>query len=446
MTEHSGPTPLRSAAYRIALIYSGAFVLATLLLGLLVYLAAHAALVRQVDAQIEGTALDLKARYAEEGLPDLIESIRARERLRSVDDLGFALFTPDGRRIAGRMNTGRPALGWSDIRFIDPDEGVDPARALALDLVDGTRLVVAADREPLESIDRSILTIFGAASLAILLLGIGGGLILGGYLRGRIGRIARTAEAIVSGDLASRMPIGPRGDEFDDLARTLNRMLDRIARLMDNLRQVSSDIAHDLRTPLTRLRNHLEEMDGGDACATSLQGAIARTDDILKLFAAILRISELERGAASQYFVALRLDAIVRDVAESYAPAIEDSGRHLTCSINGPVAAMGDRELVSQIVANLLDNAMVHTPVGTRISVALNGHALTVSDDGPGVAAQDRRRILQRFVRLDRSRARAGYGLGLNMVAAIVGAHNWRIAIDGNDPGLRVDVLLGRAA
>ena len=148
-------SPLRSAAYRIALVYSGAFVLATLLLGLMVYLAAHAALVRQLDAQVEGTALDLKARYAEEGRQDLIESIRAREQLRSADELGFALFGANGRRIAGNMVTELPHSGWSNITFRDPHEGRDPARALAIDLPDGTRLVVAADREPLEAIDPS---------------------------------------------------------------------------------------------------------------------------------------------------------------------------------------------------------------------------------------------------------------------------------------------------
>ncbi len=443
MPERARTPPLRSAAYRIALIYSGAFVLATLLLGLLVYLAAHAALVRQLDAQIESTALDLKARYQEEGRQDVIESIRAREQLRSHDELGFALFGADGLRIAGNMDTGRPRPGWSNITFVDPEEGSDPARALAIDLPDGSRLVVAADREPLEAIDQRILTIFGIASLAILLLGIVGGLILGAYLRGRIGRIGRTAEAIMSGDLTSRMPVGPRGDEFDDLARTLNQMLDRIERLMDNLRQVSSDIAHDLRTPLSRLRNHLDEMqsDGG-VREEDVQNAIARTDDILKLFAAILRISELERGAASQYFASLRIDEIARDMCESYAPAIEDSGRSLTCAIDGPVTATGDRELISQIIANLLDNAMIHTSVGTRIALTLTPEELVIADNGPGIALEDRTRVLQRFVRLDQSRSRPGHGLGLNLVTAIVEAHGWTIAIESNDPGFKVRIGL----
>ena len=443
MHERARAAPLRSAAYRIALIYSGAFVLATLLLGLMVYLAAHAALVRQLDAQIESTALDLKARYADEGRQDLIESIRARERLRSPGELGFALFAADGRRIAGDMDTGRPRLGWSNIIFIDPEEGADPGRALAIGLPDGTRLAVAADREPLEAIDRRILVIFAVASLAILLLGIVGGLILGAYLRGRIGRIGRTAEAIVSGDLARRMPIGPRGDEFDDLARTLNRMLDRIERLMNNLRQISSDIAHDLRTPLSRLRNHLEEMRSGDGVREEdVQSAVARTDDILKLFAAILRISELERGAASRYFVPLRLDEIARDICESYAPAIEDSGRSLACAIDGSVTATGDRELISQIIANLLDNAMVHTPIGTHITLTLNALALVIADNGHGIASEDRTRVLQRFVRLDQSRTRPGHGLGLNLAAAIVEAHGWTIAVESNNPGTKVRIGL----
>ena len=432
----------RSAAYRIALIYSGAFVLATLLLGLLVYLAAHEALVRQLDAQIESTTLDLEARYREEGQSDLIEAIGARESLRSPGELGFALFGRDGRRIAGMMDTPRPRSGWSNITFVDPEEGADPARALAIDLPGGVRLVVAADREPLEAIDRRILTFFGVASLVMLLLGLLGGLLLGAYLRARIGRIGHTAEAIVSGDLARRMPVGARGDEFDQLARTLNQMLDRISRLMDNLRQVSSDIAHDLRTPLARLRNYLEEIKDGELTDMEVDQAIARTDEILALFAAILRISELERGAASRYFVPLRLDDIARDMCESFSPAIEDSGRTLDCRTGGPVHAHGDRELVSQIIANLLNNAMVHTPAGSTIELTLDREALVIADNGPGIPANEREHVLQRFVRLDPSRTRPGHGLGLNLVAAIVEAHGWAIGIGSNDPGMRIRIAL----
>lgn len=440
--------PFRSAAYRIALVYSGAFVLATLLLGLLVYLAAHASLVRQLDAQIESTALDLRTRYADDGRQDLIESIRAREQLRSVDELGFALFGADGRRIAGKMNTGRPPLGWSDITFVDPEEGSDPARALALNLPDGTRLVVAADREPLEAIDQRILIIFGIASLAILLMGILGGLLLGAYLRGRIGRIGRTAETIVSGDLSSRMPVGPRGDEFDELARTLNRMLDQIEQLMDNLRQVSNDVAHDLRTPLTSLHNQLDRAlsDPSDR-EENLRIALERSDELLVLFGAILRISEVEQGRVRRSFAKVDLAKLVGDLCESYAPAIEDSGRSLSYQCQSDFTIEGDRGLIAQMLVNLLDNALRHTPPGAHISVTLAAEEtgmIEISDNGPGIPEADRDRVLQRFVRLESSRTTPGHGLGLNMVSAIARLHDWTLEIGDNAPGLRVRIYLDK--
>ena len=440
--------PLRSAAYRIALVYSGAFVLATLLLGLLVYLAAHAALVRQLDAQIESAAFDLRARYADDGRQDLIESIRARERLRSVNELGFALFGADGRRVAGRLDTPRPSVGWSNITFVDPEEGSDPARALAIDLPDGTRLVVAADREPLEAIDQRILTIFGIASLAILVLGIAGGLILGAYLRGRIERIGQTAEAIVLGDLTSRMPVGPRGDEFDDLARTLNRMLDQIERLMDNLRQVSSDVAHDLRTPLASLRNYLDRaLTSPSERDANLRSALERSDELLALFGAILRISEVERGSARRNFGKVNLSELVGDLCESYAPAIEDSGRSLSCQPQNDFTIEGDRGLIAQMLVNLLDNALRHTPPGAHINVKLvtaDTGRIEISDNGPGIPEADRDRVLQRFVRLESSRTTTGHGLGLNMVSAIARLHDWTLEIGDNAPGLRVRIYLNK--
>ena len=171
-----------------------------------------------------------------------------------------------------------------------------------------------------------------------------------------------------------------------------------------------------------------------------IQDAIDRTDDILKLFTAILRTSELERGAAKKYFTALQLDEIVCEMCESYAPAIEDSGRSFDCAIVCPVIITGDRELISQIIANLLDNAMVHTPSGTRIALTLTKNSLVVADDGPGIPPGDRLRVFQRFVRLEESRSRPGYGLGLNLVGAVVDALGWKITIESNEPGARTHI------
>jgi len=438
----------RSAAYRIAFTYSAVFALAILILGAAVYFAADAAFRAQQDAALTEETHELIRSYRDEGLADLRETITAREARGRVDSFGYAVFDARQHRVAGSLRLRKPRVGWGDVTFIDPVEGPDAARALATDLGDGLTIVVAIDNEALEKIDGTILALFGAALVLVLVFSAGGALALGAYLRRRLARISGTAQAIVGGDLARRVPVGTRGDEFDDLALGLNAMLDRIAQLLDSLRQVSSDVAHDLRTPLSRLRGEIEAaLDApADAQRPALKAALRRSDELLSLFAAILRISEVEGGALTRAFAPVDLSALATDLCETYAPAVADGGRTLACDIAPGCAIQGDRELIAQALINLLDNAQAHTPPGTAITVALaqagDRLALSVADDGPGVAEADRARIVHRFVRLDASRSRAGNGLGLNLVAAIAAAHRGTLTIDANHPGLRATLSL----
>lgn len=442
-----------SAAYRIAFTYSLALALAIIVLGCAVYVAADAAFRGQQDSAISEESAGLVRDFTDEGLGELRTEIAAREAGSATNAFGYALFDATGQRIAGSLDTQRPQAGWHDISFMDPREGPDPARALGRDLPGGLRLVVAADSAAVERIDATILWLFSGAFVLVVLLGLVGALVLGGYLRRRLARISGTAQAIVSGDLERRVPVGARGDEFDQLALVLNAMLDRIAQLLENLRQVSSDVAHDLRTPLARLRNQLAEtLDGkGDSAAAraALERAIGQSDELLSLFAAILRISEVEGGALARTFARIELSELIQDLCDSYAPAVSDGGRTLKCAVDPGIRLHGDRELIAQAVINLLDNAQHHTPPGTQITVAAEAGAdwirLSVADDGPGVAAEDRPRIVRRFARLDASRTTPGHGLGLNLVSAIAAAHGGEVLIDDNRPGLCVTLLLPRA-
>jgi signal transduction histidine kinase len=435
----------RSAAYRIAFVYSAAFAFAVLLSGIVLFLAIHVAFTRELDATVKDEASVLTAEYRSDGEGELADAIAQREASSSRDRLLYAVFGADGRRIHGSLDTGFPPLGLHDLTFIDPREGPDRARGIAVDLAGGRRLLVAADRERIEQVDRTIVSIFASAFLLVLLLGAGGALLLGSYLRRRLGAISDAAEAIVRIDMRRRMPVGARGDEFDRLARSLNLMLDRIDGLIENVRQVSGDIAHDLRTPLARLRNQLEKglANGLDSQARRdvLDDAIRRVDEVLALFSAILRISEVESGRIRRTFAPVDLSALVADVCESYSPALLDAGRILTCSIQPGLEISGDRELIAQAVINLLENAQGHTPVGTAIGVSLSAAPdtirLAVADDGPGIPDEDKERIIQRFVRLDPSRSAPGHGLGLNLVAAVARLHEARLGFEDNKPGLR---------
>lgn len=440
---------MRSAAYRIAFVYSAAFALAMAAVGAIVFAAMHIAFTRQLDATLREEAGTLVAEYRSDGEAELASSIAQRESFGTHDKLFYALFGPDGQRIAGSLRTDMPAPGLHDIVFIDPAEGPDSGRGLAVDLGGGKRLLVAADRERVERIDRIVVTVFSAAFLLVLLLGIAGALLLGGYLRRRLGAISGAAEAIVAGNLKSRMPVGARGDEFDRLAASLNAMLERIEALVENVRQVSTDIAHDLRTPLARLRNRLEQglTAGSSGTVQVVEDSLARVDDVLALFATILRIAEVESGHIRSTFAPVDLSFLVAEVTESYAPAVADGGRTLEWSIARGVLVEGDRELLAQALVNLIENAQRHTPVGTTILVELiadNATILRVSDNGPGVPEPDRDRLGHRFVRLESSRTTPGYGLGLNLVAAIARLHRAQLSFGDNRPGFVVQIIFPR--
>jgi signal transduction histidine kinase len=423
-------TLIRSAAYRMAFAVSLAFGLAMLLLGAAIYYAAHADFARQMDASIAQAASDLMAEYHDDGVRGLTEAIRQREG-KGLDALGYALFDPAGHRIGGNLNTPMPPEGWHTIDFLDPIEGPDPARAMTKPLPGGYRLVVAADLEPIEQIDHTILTLFGAAFIALLLIGLIGALAFGGYLRSRLARIEATADGIIAGDLSRRMTLGPQHDEFDRVAVSLNVMLDRIAGLIANLRQVTSDLAHDLRTPLARLRNRLETLQGqlepGNQRA-SVDDAVDRADEVLELFDAILRISELEEGSLRRRFAQVDLCKLVRELGEAHAPLAEDAGKMLSVKADGQCLVEGDRELIAQALINLIENALRHTPERTAILIgARKGFGEVVAfvrDNGPGIPETERERVLERFVRLEEARSTPGHGLGLSLVKAIADAHD----------------------
>lgn len=443
-----------SAAYRIAFTYSTAFALTIVLLGIAIYFAADAKFREQLDARITQETVNLLQDFRSDGLDELRASIAAHEVGNATNSFGYALFDTHGARIAGSLRTPPAPPGWRNIEFYDPQEGADPARALSTSLPNGFRLVVAADAEPLERFDRTILWLFAGAFVLVAGIGVIGALLLGVYLRRRLDRISGTAHAIMSGNIDERVAVSLRNDEFDQLSLALNAMLDRIALLLENLRQVSSDVAHDLRTPLARLRNQLEDAlsasNDQKALRTALERSIEQSDDMLALFAAILRISEIEAGALAQMFARFDLSTLIADISESYAPAVTDGGRTLAWRVEPDIAIRGDRELIAQALINLLDNAQRHTPPGTHIAVDLamrnQSVELSVSDTGPGVAAKDRARITQRFTRLETSRTTPGHGLGLNLVSAVASAHGARMTISDNAPGLRVVLSFERQA
>ena len=271
----------------------------------------------------------------------------------------------------------------------------------------------------------------------------------------RIAAINDTIAQIMKGDLARRMPTDESGDDFDQLAGNLNRMLDRISSLMDGVRQVSDNIAHDLRTPLARLRNRLEELrldtdsgrGGADTTRQAVEDALAEADGLLATFGALLRIARIEADARRENFAPVDLGELVGDVVELYEPLAEEKGQQLSVTVEPVSVLEGDRDLLFQALANIVDNAIKYAPgsghIGVALTAAEHGPRIEVADDGPGIPGDAKAKAFERFWRLDDSRSSPGSGLGLSLAAAVARLHNAEVQLEDNDPGLRVRLSFG---
>lgn len=434
--------------FGLTILVSLIFALATVVIGVLAYAVVHEAMEVQLDHRTATETRALLARVGNGGIQQLATLIHQRDAAHSTASLGYILVDPRGKRLAGALDAQVPMEpGHFELLPYGKHGGI--AQALTTQLPDGSRLLVAADRSVIDHMDIIILKLFLAAFAAMLVLAVGGAWTVGVVTRGRLRRFDDAAQAIIGGDLRQRMPLDGSGSEFDSVADTLNQMLDRNAALVDNLRQVSSDVAHDLRTPLTRLHNRLHEAlaaNGSDR-TVAIEAATVESRELLELFAAILRISEVEAGTLRRDFRDLSMTELVDDLVDSYAPDFEISGHLLVSTIDPDLRLQGDRRLLRQLIANLLDNALRHTPPGTTTSLSLTSRAncllLTVSDDGPGVPAEDAPRLFDRFSRSEASRTTAGHGLGLALVAAVTRMHDGTISL-GEGAGFRVEILLGR--
>ncbi len=419
----------------VALVALG-FALATLAIGVVAFETTHEALEQQLDHRI---AAETKALIDEgdDGPTGIAAAIGRHEAARSTASLSYRLVDGAGRQVAGRLDARVPTKpGYVELLPYTEAGERRVAQSLTTILPSGHRLLVAADRAVIDEMDVTLLRLFAGAFGAMLLLGIAAAWIIGAVTRARLARIDRTALAIIDGELARRVPMTGSGDEFDGVAATLNRMLDRIGGLMDNLRQVSSDVAHDLRTPLTRLHNRLDEALASDDRTVqreAIEAAASEARDLLEVFAALLRIAEVEGMSARAHFANVSLSALVTDLVDVYRPAMEASGHQLATAVAPGISIQGDRRLLQRLLSNLLDNAIAHTPVGTKVTVALErigtSVRLSVADDGAGVLPEVAATLFQRFTRADSSRSTSGHGLGLAMVSAIVAAHGGTAAV-----------------
>ncbi|GJL82729.1 MAG: two-component sensor histidine kinase [marine bacterium B5-7] len=442
---------LRSSTFKLTLLYISLFSTSVIILFAFIYWSTLSYMTEQADEALNLEIRGLKERYKDAGLNGLTQLIR--DRINTQPPSGSTIYLLTSFRFDSIVgNLDRWPRGPEDaegfIDFVLEDSRFEPrpvihVRARAFNLDGGFRLLVGRGIEDLFIARKRIIWTLGWGLGIMVLLGLIGSILMSRGMLRRIDQITATSEQIVSGDLGRRVPTRGTGDDFDRLSEHLNRMLDQIESLLDSVRRISDNIAHDLKTPLTRLRNRLESMShSGADFHHHLDPAIREADGLLSTFNALLRIARIENDARKEGFSSIRLEEVVADVVELYEPLAEEKLQTLTLEQRHTPPINGDRDLVFQAVANILDNAVKYTPENGIIQVSIKTGGkrvrVTVTDNGPGIPDALHEKVVQRFFRTDSSRNQSGNGLGLSMVAAVCKLHGAQLRFEELDPGLSV--------
>jgi signal transduction histidine kinase len=434
---------VRSESFRLTALFAALFLcLAGLLIGTVLWIVDDMQMATLTSAN-DADIASIDSGFRTEGVSEAVEVARQLLGLpRRADGrppLSYILIEDDRQgKLAGNLAAGDRTAKNAGAGIVGRGTYIAP----------GIYVFVGRDTASIDLTRVRIVKAFawvagGAVGLAVI-----GGIFFGTQFMRRVDAITRTCEAIMAGRFHERIPVRASGNEWDRLARVINDMLNRISTLLDNLRQVSSDVAHDLRTPLTRLRRRLEEARDKSVTTADYDVAVARaiedTDQLLVIFSALLRISQIESGSRLASFAPLSLTGLLENVCQMYRPVAEDHFHVLSVDIEKNVEIRGDAELLTQMFSNLIENSIRHTPARSHIRVSLtvrDGRIVAaVGDDGPGIPVHEHEKVLRRFYRLSDSRSDGGHGLGLALVAAIATLHKAKLTLADTVPGLRVAI------
>lgn len=458
---------IRTTAFRLTLVYLLLFVLFALTLLAWFAWNTRRLVTEQITETVVSETNELIDRFEGGGLRGLVTAVENRA-LRPGSNL-YLIATPAGQGVAGNVGWLEPGIldraGWSETTYRRLDEQ-DVAEHHALvrvsQLSGGFRLLVGRDLEERRRLFGVVAQAAQWSFLVVIVLGLGGGTLVARRVLTRIDAMTGTAQRIMAGDLSERLPVGRSGDELDRLAGNLNAMLERIEALMRGLKEVSDNIAHDLKTPLTRLRNRAEQALGSSGSEAdyraALEGTIEESDALIRTFNALLMIARAESGQARDDMTDFDAADVARDIHELYEPLAEDGGLKLSVEASS-APVRGNRELISQALANLVENAIKY---GKQTEVSANGQTpadtdivigaaaeddkvlVSVADRGRGIPEGDRARAVERFVRLEESRTLPGSGLGLSLASAVATLHGGELRLSDNHPGLRATLVLPR--
>ncbi|EGP07815.1 basS/pmrB-like sensor protein [Bradyrhizobiaceae bacterium SG-6C] len=455
---------IRTTAFRLTLVYL--FLFALFAASLLGYFAwnTRRMITEQITETVNSELGELSGQYAKTGLRGLVATIEGRA-LRPGANL-YLVTTPQGQGVAGNVASLEPGVmdhpGWAETfykRLEETDTKSHYALVKVAQLSGGFRILVGRDLEERRRIFGIVAKAAQWSVIIVVVLGLGGGVFVARRVLRRIDAMTGTTQRIMAGDLSGRLPVGRSGDEIDRLAENLNAMLERIEALMAGLKEVSDNIAHDLKTPLTRLRNRAEEALAKSSNEGEYRAALERTidesDGLIRTFNALLMIARAESGQARDNMTDFDAAEVAHGIHELYEPLAEDKG--LTLEVAADAATVhGNRELISQALANLVENAIkygqpvVPSPDGAAKSadILIEAHRdgdnvlLSVTDHGPGIPEADRQRAVERFVRLEASRTQPGSGLGLSLASAVATLHGGSLRLADSQPGLRVTLVI----
>jgi signal transduction histidine kinase len=445
---------LASSTFKQALIAIAAFGMIVSSILSYVYLSTSSFVRGRSDRAILTERSELLSAYARAGRDGLISVMRERiadgnwgDRVYLLVDTSFVPFAGNLKEWPSTITTGG---GWTEFRTPARSDGMSRPliRAMVGQLPNGDRLLVGRDIGDLDDFTRRIKTAVLLCIVLILVLAGLASILITRRTVGRIESINATSRAIMLTGLKQRIPVRGTRDEWDRVAENLNLMLDRIEVLMSEVRQMSDNVAHDLRTPLTRMRGRLEKAYHGQRVGENDQALIGDTiadlDVVLRIFSSLTRIAQIEAQARKEAFCKINLAKIIDKVIELYDAAAEEYGTRLTAVGDSEVMAVGDPDLIFDALANLVDNAIKHGRVGGKVVVTtelLEGSpVVSIVDNGPGIPADEREQVFKRFYRLERSRYTPGNGLGLSLVAAVIRLHGGRIDMLDNSPGLRLRI------
>jgi signal transduction histidine kinase len=445
----------RSTPFRLALAFGLLFILGFLISGFVTYLYLKRELMGALDTSVTEMYAVTTSNYAPNDMEDLVAAIEAYGKHPTSDERVFSLVDPAGRRIAGNatiplLPDGLASIDGKEIGLLD-----DTVFRVFSGPVGRNRLTVG--RSLSETDDFEDIALFSFAWVAVLTIAFAavGGVILANRAQRRLDGVVETMVDISNGRMLARIPLSGKQDDIDLLSIQVNDALERLSRLVESMRQVSTDIAHDLKSPLNRLKMTIQDAMGknerNEPIEDLLVAALDESDQINATFEALLRISQIEAGGRKVRFRPVDLLELLTDIAEIYADVAEDNGQCLSliAPFAGTWLVLGDRELLAQLFVNLVENAINHCQPGTRIDLTLaaieNRLVATVRDTGPGIPEEERDKVFRRLYRLDKSRSTPGSGLGLSLVRAIADLHGANITLADNQPGLVLSLSIARA-